>query len=347
MRSATTSSMLRLGTLAGSLLAVVVAAELALRAAGAGEQNADAWRVAGFHRPDPELIYSMRPNARSYWATDEFVEEVETNSLGLRGGEIPAKADGAKRILILGDSMTFGHGVSEDDSYPARLEAMLRERNLRVDVVNAGVKGYGNDQAVKLFADRLRGLDPDLVILAYYTNDLEDSVLRPLYRVENGTLVELDATRHPLYRYAQIKQALPPRLRRLRLAQVLTEALASITSDPPRIPTRPEEILREARRKLHHELDLLLELGRQDGFRVALVALPYTGDPPNRYAWLQQLRRSGLAIIDTSRDPAWRSPDERLFFEHDPHLTPKGHRRLATALVRAIEERRAQLLPDA
>src|SRR5215470_5660402 len=51
---------------------------------------------------------------------------VRTNSLGLRGAEIPPREAGELRILVLGDSITFGDYVDEDETYPAVLERRLR-----------------------------------------------------------------------------------------------------------------------------------------------------------------------------------------------------------------------------
>jgi len=45
------------------------------------------------------------------------------------------------RILALGDSLFAGYGLRSDESYPARLEAVLRARGINARVANAGVSG--------------------------------------------------------------------------------------------------------------------------------------------------------------------------------------------------------------
>jgi len=223
---------------------------------------------------------------------------------------------------------------------------LLREKGHAIEVVNAGIRGYGNDQSVKLFTSRLRDLDPDLVVLAYHLGDLDGSLARPLYGVDDGRLFELDATRHPLYRHARIQQALPAALRELRLAQVLTKALARIGADPPDVPASAEDRQERARRKLDLQLTQLLELGVEDDFQVALLGLPYEGDAKDRYRFLRAMRKSGLVVIDTSRDPRWRTPHLKLLSAGHGSLTAKGHRELAAMLARDIERQRAHLLPD-
>ena len=51
-------------------------------------------------------------------------------------------ATGATRMAVLGDSIAFGWGVEDGETYPARLEAILNARGPgRVEVVNAGFPG--------------------------------------------------------------------------------------------------------------------------------------------------------------------------------------------------------------
>lgn len=52
----------------------------------------------------------------------------------------PAAAE-TIRIVALGDSLTAGLGLAADETFPARLEARLKERGHDVEVVNAGVSG--------------------------------------------------------------------------------------------------------------------------------------------------------------------------------------------------------------
>ncbi len=102
---------------------------------------------------------------------------VSSNSLGLRGPEIQQpKPAGRYRILAVGDSHTFGFGVAESDTWPSILERRLRRadgwRDLDLEVVNGGIEALSLDQEVQLFKDRLLELEPDLVLWAYYWNDM-------------------------------------------------------------------------------------------------------------------------------------------------------------------------------
>ncbi len=50
-------------------------------------------------------------------------------------------ADMAPRLLVLGDSLTAGYGLKAADSFPAKLQAALRQRGIEIDVVDSGVSG--------------------------------------------------------------------------------------------------------------------------------------------------------------------------------------------------------------
>jgi acyl-CoA thioesterase I len=90
-------------------------------------------------------------------------------ALGLVATSAPAKAH-VPVILDLGDSLTAGYGLPEDEAFPARLEAWLHRRGIAAQVVNAGVSGDttagGLARLDWALADK-----PDLVILALGGND--------------------------------------------------------------------------------------------------------------------------------------------------------------------------------
>ena len=95
-----------------ALVLTLVVLEGLLALLEVGGSSTQGWRTRGLQQADEELIYSMRPSSRRAWTTSEFTERASINSIGLRGPEVSPDADGRLRILILGDSMTYGHGVA-------------------------------------------------------------------------------------------------------------------------------------------------------------------------------------------------------------------------------------------
>ncbi len=83
-----------------------------------------------------------------------------TNALGMRGRAFEMPAPGY-RILCIGDSVTFGWGVPDHESYPAHLE-----RTLNVEVLNAGMPASKPSHMARWLEINAHAIDADLVILA-------------------------------------------------------------------------------------------------------------------------------------------------------------------------------------
>jgi lysophospholipase L1-like esterase len=111
------------------------------------------------------------------------------SSLGLRGGELSRRrADGPRRIVVLGDSFAFGLGVDEGETFPAQLEALLSDRGVPVEAANLGVPGYHTGQEMVWLERAGLALEPGLVILLYYGNDEIGEAFQydPAFRVLYG-----------------------------------------------------------------------------------------------------------------------------------------------------------------
>jgi hypothetical protein len=103
-------------------------------------------------------------------------KNVHFNSLGLRDREFSSnKPENTFRILVLGDSQTLGHGIDRlEDTYPKKLEKKLNQKssNINFEVINVADSGWNTDTQLYKFLQYGIKLDPDLVILAYYLNDI-------------------------------------------------------------------------------------------------------------------------------------------------------------------------------
>lgn len=135
------------------------------------------WKYAvELKRPvdNPKLSFVHEPNGHAFlMGTD-----VQINSRGLRDYEYPlAKPAGAYRIMLLGDSTTFGWGDPLQDTAAKILERELNKDHVpgiqRFEVINAGVGNYDTVQEVTYYEKRGRDFHPDLVILVYFINDPE------------------------------------------------------------------------------------------------------------------------------------------------------------------------------
>jgi lysophospholipase L1-like esterase len=104
--------------------------------------------------------------------------QLRTNSAGLRNSAEVNDDPAVIRVLAIGDSYTFGAYVHNQEDYPARLEQYLNQRYAatgpRFQVLNAGVPGYTIADQLAYMRDKGLRLDPDLVIVGFYTNDIID-----------------------------------------------------------------------------------------------------------------------------------------------------------------------------
>jgi len=115
------------------------------------------------------------PNQDGVWAIwPHRPYHVQTNSDGLRNAE-EVDPHAELTILAVGDSFTFGPYVPNEDTWPAWLEHMLRTSlGPGVQVLNGGVARYTIQDEHHYLAERGLSLEPDLVIIAFYPNDISD-----------------------------------------------------------------------------------------------------------------------------------------------------------------------------
>jgi lysophospholipase L1-like esterase len=139
-----------------------------------------------FYVRDAAALYRLRPGTRARyhypWMPPGEEVLVSINSRGFRGAELPARKTGS-RAVVYGDSFIEARSTRLEDTFPARLEAALRDgRAGPVEVVNAGVSGYGPDQVLARLDADLAQLQPDLVVVGLYAgNDWGDIVRDQLW----------------------------------------------------------------------------------------------------------------------------------------------------------------------
>jgi lysophospholipase L1-like esterase len=148
---------------------VLLLAELILRATGAHQSCFNPYRDDALYTCDPILYFRLRSDLKP--------DGKPLNALGFRSREFLPKTEGTFRILVLGDSCSFGVIFDPDMKYiarpyPQRLEELVIERSGGpAEVLNAGLLAYNSYQGLMLLKTKLADLDPDLVIVRYGWND--------------------------------------------------------------------------------------------------------------------------------------------------------------------------------
>lgn len=288
--------------------------------------------------PDPALIFQQRPAIE----IDAGVP-IRTNALGMRNREVVTpKPVGTRRILFMGDSVTFGWGVRESERFTSRIESKLAARGEPlVEVVNAGVVHYNTVQESRLLARVIAPVDPDLVCVVYTANDLY---------VADGSPIEGRAapTRLPAdldgliggfdwwLLTNQVDLSLAHMLRyqtMVRLARV--DADAADADRQRELASRLEGHLASSSPVLDPGgcVAALLDMRRQCAARgIELVVAPY--DAPE--VLVAFCRAKGIPILDDSEvasDPLCR------LSATDAHPNAMGHERMAESFARSLCDR--------
>ena len=100
--------------------------------------------------------------------------EVSINSDGLRDREYTTTSPHARRLIFLGDSLTFGWGVERSNTFEYMLEERLNQQgDGLVEILNFGIGNYNTSQQVALFAKRGLKYHPNQVVVFYFINDAE------------------------------------------------------------------------------------------------------------------------------------------------------------------------------
>ena len=274
-------------------------------------------RVAGgIFEYDADKVFALRRRAEGRFAGRAVV----TNSHGHRDTEIPAaRPPGTRRVAVLGDSVSFGHGVDGEEAWPQQLEARLRARGGGpVDVINTAVPGNGPFQEYH-DARRALALDPDLFVLQFSLNDVTEPYrfLRRLggtgwdyHRVADVPRLHWLLSRHSAF-YLFLRDVFA----RLRFrdpggagvregaarheAYVVTNLLFQ--------PERPE--IREAWAECLGWLQRVVDLCAEAGVPLVLVASPFhaqLGLPRSEAQPQERLRRfaeaNGIGYVDLLAD---------------------------------------------
>jgi hypothetical protein len=306
----------------------------------------------------------------------EFRARVEINSLGLRGPEIPARRPGERRVLLLGDSMVAAFEVEYQETFGARLEERLAQRLASpVRVINAGVRGYGTDQAYLLFRELGGELDPDLVVFFHSANDPVDNVTlhemrrpfgKPVLGVAaDGRLTPLGVPvpRYPMcseYRLLEGFEVVRVDTAGGRLtchAQIaLFDHSALFSFFTVAIPW-DTAFLRRLYYLGNPHIDQLARTGgeaAQETFAgrqtlriiAALAAearragadLMIMGLPPHMKQ-LDAQRLADLGIDSVVLEEVARAPQHEVSWHHDSHFNPEGHRRVGETLLDPVEQK--------
>lgn len=120
---------------------------------------------------DPILYYRL---AADRTGEDHGTRRTQT-SQRIRGPDLhaPSPADGTRRVLWIGDSACFGHGVADEQTAPFEFSCLAKTVGLEWESINLGVVGYNVRQVREVLtrrSDEFRGAS--VVVYLHHENDI-------------------------------------------------------------------------------------------------------------------------------------------------------------------------------
>lgn len=179
----------------GSIFLFMLAAEISLRICGYGEDRGPSFQGyvgAGIRLMcyDQNLngyldVDLANPTIRKNFYDDFGVMDMEQtyhytphgvvtpcDEREMRPGQIRPKQAGKIRLIAIGDSFTYGHGLKQGDPWPRQLETFLNSDGKgHFEVLNCGIGDTDVGSSSRLFMDHLLTLRPDAVVYGWYLND--------------------------------------------------------------------------------------------------------------------------------------------------------------------------------
>jgi lysophospholipase L1-like esterase len=319
--------------------------------------------VEDFYEPVGGYGYKMRPGLEFEFANpyNGFRGTVHTNALGLRGGPVAVpKPAGVFRILFVGDSMTAGFEVDDDDTFTAVCGRVLGGAP-RIETINGGVRGYNLDNVLGYVQDAGMALEPDCVVYTFTDNDL---TALPDYTPEasdwsrgltlKGLVGRVSAYSHLTYRLSLLQQ-------QRALRSVVDTTTAGRIYVPRGLFTlfAMKDYERDAAAMLTElRIAALDSTCRAHGARFVLAGAPHRLEiQPSAQEWMLNYfgdratvdfdgvrhyldwvaRRIGCARADPIPQFRTRLAAERDFWFHkDDHLNVRGHRLYGEILAAAL-----------
>ncbi len=140
------------------------------------ERNAGAALTEGPYAldEDQDVVFRMKAST-----TADFGVEARTDAFGdrVRIGSPPEP--GATRIVVLGDSVAFGHGVADDETFAHGLEQFLAQTldpaHSRPFVRTVACPGWTYTSSFRYLQNHFERLAPEIVLYVAVLNDLDDS----------------------------------------------------------------------------------------------------------------------------------------------------------------------------
>ena len=329
--------------------------------------------MRGIHWYQTDPRYGMRHLS----SLDESVTEwgdgaywhFRTNAHGFRGGEwADMPAAGTRRVLVMGDSFTFGDGVNEGEAFPeVASHASGAGNGAPWEVLNLGVSAWGPQNALAYLETEGAPIQASCLVYTFFLgNDVMDNAASHLYSRHDGGLEKdpvVSAPPRSADRVKRVMHALPIYDLLLDHSQIFNlvravfidkttdyRALADTYAEVPRetyaraLDLNDATLTRMARlaqdRFGGFALILLPELAQLDGapdLHPSLELVPVDLAEEGRARVKQWAQANAVPVLDlVDLLPHDAAAARQLYFQRDFHMNAAGHQRLGELLAQQL-----------
>lgn len=312
------------------LLITLVVLEAAVRIWGYSQRNIYDPIYTSFDRTD-DIPYIHKPNLAQARARGLAV--INTDSLGLRakiaGASYGAKQPNEYRVAIVGDSCTFGEGVTRtEDTFAQVLEDMLNQgqQAVTVKVLNFGASAYSVKEMAATLQYRTLAIQPDLVVMAIIPSDF--NLARTPTIDESGYLID-----QKLSHFSPPGSMVGQVLRGIHLTYVLKDIGVRWFFKPLDIT---QVLSRGEVPESYRYIQEFKEIAEQRGLSYVIALLPRM----QRNTWgplPDQLARDRITHIDLSFLGKEFTEEQYMASRFDPHPSAAVHHRIGESLADYVQ----------
>ena len=306
---------------------------------------------------DDRIGHRLRPGISVRYSTEEFSNDLTINGQGVRdNADIGPKGPDERRVLILGDSYVFAVQVPFSHTFGEQLEVGLNASDPAHHwrVINGGVQGYGPVEEWLFYRHIASRFDPDivLIVVSVATDAIEafDAKAKlELGRVPDQTQIQRSRT----HVRQIIRSSLVLQLVRLRFDQLHARTFAG-TSERPLASylEQPPSYFFDGLLAAERAFGYVTAHARKNSAKVALVLMPArfqlrddeyhniaagAGEKLLRHAaterFARALNRLDEPVLDLLPMFSPLQDPQTLYLAGNSHLTARGHRVVAEALL--------------
>ena len=288
--------------------------------------------------------YGVRDNQSNtryvHYYPGEYKVVINTNNDGLRGkaNYSHVSNENIYRIVILGDSHSFGYGCNDNEVFSHVLEKELNEKIKKYEVLNFSVPGFGTAEELVTYTEKVQKYNPDLVIVCYFNNDIGNDAVSNLFTFHNDSLIRTNNSFLPGVRAREKMYAIPLirflfqhsqawNLIRNRLSSIVQKRLLSNKG-----LSDFEGNNNDQAKKLNKAiLTKLVKTIHKDDTNVGIFIIPLRTLKSNFPFDPKENRNDVLFILDGRK--IFNPTD---YFVSDGHLNPLGHSKAAKTIRNII-----------